>query len=223
MRRIGFISGPSPALWVPALIVGLLLLLSPAYLAIRSLGAGQEFWDAAAALAGAGIAAPDPVTGGCGNHCFHNHRPAPGLADGAVRSAPGPNVWGVIVIATPGYSQLRGSLCTIPGSPGAAGDAAGACWKAWVGLERLPDINGFFGASLTLTLLSYPYVLLTIPRRPAAAGPRVGGIFEGAGIQLASHLPEGFGASAAPGHRRWWAAGGLVHAQRLRGRFTFKV
>ena len=31
-----------------------------------------------------------------------------------------------------------------------------------VGLQRLPDINGFPGAALTLTFLSYPYVLLTV-------------------------------------------------------------
>ena len=30
------------------------------------------------------------------------------------------------------------------------------------GVDRLPDINGFPGAMLTLTLLSYPYVLLTV-------------------------------------------------------------
>ena len=31
-----------------------------------------------------------------------------------------------------------------------------------LGLQRLPDINGFWGATLTLTLLSYPYVLLPV-------------------------------------------------------------
>ena len=31
-----------------------------------------------------------------------------------------------------------------------------------LGLERLPDINGFVGATLTLTLLSFPYVLLPV-------------------------------------------------------------
>ena len=46
LRRVGFINGPPPILWVPALAIGLLLLLSPAYLAVRSLGAGEELWDA---------------------------------------------------------------------------------------------------------------------------------------------------------------------------------
>ena len=31
-----------------------------------------------------------------------------------------------------------------------------------LGVERLPDIHGFTGAALTLTLLSYPYVLLPV-------------------------------------------------------------
>src|SRR5690606_11220456 len=31
-----------------------------------------------------------------------------------------------------------------------------------LGIERLPAIYGLFGAALTLTLLSYPYVLLTL-------------------------------------------------------------
>ena len=159
LRRIGFISGPSPALWVPALIVGLLLLLSPAYLAIRSLGAGQEFWDAllrwralelllrtlllvgAVTIASIIIALP--------------------LAWLTVRTdLPLARTWGVIVtlpLVIPSYV----AAFTIVVALGPRGMLQGLL-ESLVGLERLPDINGFFGASLTLTLLSYPYVLLTI-------------------------------------------------------------
>ena len=34
--------------------------------------------------------------------------------------------------------------------------------ESLVGIERLPDISGFPGAMLTLTFLSYPYILLTV-------------------------------------------------------------
>lgn len=34
--------------------------------------------------------------------------------------------------------------------------------ESWFGIERLPEIYGLFGATLTLTLLSYPYVALAL-------------------------------------------------------------
>ena len=35
-------------------------------------------------------------------------------------------------------------------------------WLEPLGVERLPDLRGFVGATLVLTLLTYPYVLLAI-------------------------------------------------------------
>ena len=34
--------------------------------------------------------------------------------------------------------------------------------EAPLGIERLPEVYGLFGATLTLSLLSYPYLLLTL-------------------------------------------------------------
>lgn len=159
LRRVGFVSGPPPVLWVPALIVSLLLLLSPAYLVIRSLGAGQEFWEVllrwrvlelllrtlvlvgAVTIASIVIALP--------------------LAWLTVRSdLPLARVWGVVVslpLVIPSYVAGFAYLVAL----GPRGMLQG--WlETLTGLERLPDITGFFGAAMTLTLLSYPYVLLTI-------------------------------------------------------------
>ncbi len=159
LRRVGFISGPSPVLWIPAVVISLLLLLSPAYLVIRSLGAGQEFWDVllrlrvlvllfrtlllvgAVTLASIVIALP--------------------LAWLTVRSdLPLARIWGVVVslpLVIPSYVAGFAYLVAL----GPRGMLQGLL-EELTGLERLPDISGFFGAALTLTLLSYPYVLLTI-------------------------------------------------------------
>ena len=159
LRRVGFISGPSPVLWVPAVVISLLLLLSPAYLVIRSLGAGQEFWDVllrwrvlelllrtvflvgTVTLASVVIALP--------------------LAWLTVRSdLPLARALGVIVslpLVIPSYVAAFAYVVAL----GPRGMLQG--WlEDLIGLERLPDINGFFGAALTLTLLSYPYLMLTI-------------------------------------------------------------
>ena len=42
------------------------------------------------------------------------------------------------------------------------------------GVDRLPEIYGFPGALLTLTFLTYPYVLLTVRVGIAAHGPVIG-------------------------------------------------
>jgi len=159
LRRVGVIDGPSPFLWLPALAIGLLLLMSPAYLLIRSLGSGQEFLEAllrwrvlelllrtlllvgAVTLASMLIALP--------------------LAWLTVRSdLPLARVWGVVVtlpLVIPSY--VAGFAVVVALGP--RGMLQGFL-EGLVGLERLPDINGFPGAALTLTLLSYPYVFLTV-------------------------------------------------------------
>ena len=159
LRRVGLINGPPPVLWVPALAIGFLLLLSPAYLAVRSFGAGEEFWDAllrwrvlelllrtlmlvvAVTVASLAIALP--------------------LAWLTVRcDLPLARMWGVLVtlpLVIPSYVAAFAVVVAL----GPRGMLQGFL-EELVGLQRLPDISGFPGAALTLTFLSYPYVLLTV-------------------------------------------------------------
>jgi iron(III) transport system permease protein len=86
-----------------------------------------------------------------------------------------------------------------------------------LGVERLPEIYGFPGAALALTLFSYPYVFLTV----RAAGARGGGA-EPRERSLGDLLPR-YAAAVAPGHRRWGAPGGAVLLERFRGRLAVAV
>ncbi len=146
-------------IWVPAVLIVALLLLSPGYLTIRTLGAGTELGDvlfrmrileilgrtlllvASVSLASVAIGLP--------------------LAWLTTRSdLPFRRVWSVLTLlplVIPSYVFAfivvlalgpRGMLQRLLEGP--------------LGVERLPDINGFTGAWLTLTLLSYPYVVLTL-------------------------------------------------------------
>ena len=159
MRRAGAVEIPPAILWGPALLIGVLLLLSPFYLIFRSLGAGSEFWDAllrwrvleillrtlllvgAVTVASVAIALP--------------------LAWLTVRTdLPLARMWGVLLalpLVIPSY--VAGFAVVVALGP--RGMLQGFL-EALFGLERLPDINGFPGAFATLTLLSYPYALLTI-------------------------------------------------------------
>ena len=151
--------GPAAVLWAPAVIIGALLLLSPIYLAVRSLGAGQEFWDAllrwrvleillrTLLLVGAVTAASLVI--------------ALPLAWLTVRTdLPLARTWSVLValpLVIPSY--VAGFAVVVALGP--RGMLQGFL-EPMLGVERLPDINGFPGAMLTLTFLSYPYLLLTV-------------------------------------------------------------
>ena len=158
-RRAGIGSGPPPFIWAPALIIGGLLLLSPVYLAVRSAGAGVEFWDAflrvrvleillrtlllVATVTAASILLAVP------------------LAWLTVRTdLPLARLWGVLTalpLVIPSY--VAGFIVVVALGP--RGMLQGFL-ETPLGIDRLPDINGFPGALLTLTFLSYPYVLLTV-------------------------------------------------------------
>ena len=159
LRRVGIINGPPPVLWAPGLIIGALLLLSPCYLAIRSLGAGTEFWDVllrwrvletlvrtillVVAVTGASAILAVP------------------LAWLTVRTdLPLARTWGVL-LALPLVIPSYVAAFTVVVALGPRGMLQGFL-EGLVGIERLPDISGFPGAMLTLTFLSYPYILLTV-------------------------------------------------------------
>lgn len=150
-------SATSGGLWVVALAVSLLVLVPPVYLLVRAAGAGDALWPllfrprtlevlgntvllaATVAVAGVVIAVP--------------------LAWLTTRTdLPLRRLWGVLAplpLVIPSYA---GALAVI-GSLGPRGLVQG--WLEPLGVDRLPDIYGFPGAALTLTLFTYPYVYLT--------------------------------------------------------------
>ena len=149
---------PPAAIWVPAALVGMGMLIPIAYLILRTLGAGAEVWDLllrsrtldilvrsillASTVTGASVAIAVP------------------LAWLTVRTdLPLRGMWSVVTalpLVIPSY--VAGFLVVIVLGP--RGMLQG--WLAPLGVERLPEIFGFPGAAFTLTLLSYPYVLLPV-------------------------------------------------------------
>ena len=156
--RAGRVGWPPAIVWVPALLVAVAMALPLAYLVLRALGTGGEVWELlfrlrvletlgrtallALAVTGASIALAVP------------------LAWLTVRTdLPLRRVWSVLTVlplVIPSYvggfvivAALgpRGMLQQILAGP--------------LGIERLPEIYGFPGATITLVLLSYPYVLLS--------------------------------------------------------------
>ena len=135
------------------------MVLSPAYLVLRTLDAGTEAWDLlfrvrvleillrtfllVGAVTGASIALAVP------------------LAWLTVRTdLPLRRVWSVVTVlplVIPSY--VAGFIVVVTLGP------RGMLQKLLdgpFGVDRLPDIYGFPGAMLTLTFLTYPYVLLTV-------------------------------------------------------------
>ena len=159
LRRVGAINGPPVILWAPALIIGAFLLLSPVYLAVRSLGAGYEFWDAFLRIRVLEILLRTLLL--VGAVTVASILLAVPLAWLTVRTdLPLARVWGVLVtlpLVIPSY--VAGFAVVVALGP--RGMLQGFL-ESLVGIERLPDISGFPGAMLTLTFLSYPYILLTV-------------------------------------------------------------
>ena len=149
---------PPAAILAPAALVGMGMFIPIAYLVLRTLGAGAEVFDLlfrsrtleilvrsgllAAAVAGASVAIAAP------------------LAWLTVRTdLPFRGVWSVVTalpLVIPSY--VGGFLVVLALGP--RGMLQG--WLEPLGVERLPEIFGFPGAAMTLTLLSYPYVLLPV-------------------------------------------------------------
>ncbi|MFQ6026605.1 MAG: ABC transporter permease [Dehalococcoidia bacterium] len=150
---------PPVVILVPAVLVGAALVLSPTYLLIRTLGAGTEAWDIlfrlrvletllrtiflVVAVTASSILLAVP------------------LAWLMVRTdLPGKRIWGVLTVlplVIPSY--VAGFIVVVALGPRGM---LQSFLEGPFGLERLPDIGGFPGAWLTLTFLSYPYVLLPV-------------------------------------------------------------
>ena len=150
---------PPVLLLLAAGSVAAVLLLSPSYLLIRTLGAGPEAWDLlirtrVLEILGRTLLLVGVVTGA-------SILLAVPLAWLTVRTdLPFKTVWSVataLPLVIPSY--VAGFIVVVTLGP--KGMLQGLM-ESMFGLERLPDISGFPGAALTLTLLSYPYVLLTV-------------------------------------------------------------
>ncbi len=150
---------PPVLLLLAAGSVAAVLLLSPSYLLIRTLGAGPEAWDLLIRtrlleILGRTLLLVGVVTGA-------SILLAVPLAWLTVRTdLPFKTVWSVataLPLVIPSY--VAGFIVVVTLGP--KGMLQGLM-EGMFGLERLPDISGFPGAALTLTLLSYPYVLLTV-------------------------------------------------------------
>ena len=159
LDKLRLAGGAPPVILVPALIVGAALLLPPVYLVVRSLGGGSELWDLlfrakVAAILGRTLLLVAAVTAG-------SVALALPLAWLTTRTdLPLRRMWAVLTslpLVIPSY--VAGFVVVVALGP--RGMLQGAL-EGPFGVERLPSIYGFAGAMLTLTFLSYPYVLLTV-------------------------------------------------------------
>jgi len=160
-RPVATERGTAPAfgLWVAATAVGALVLLPVVYLAIRASEADAGSWDLvlrartvwlavrtlglAAAVTGAAVAIGVPAA-------WLTTR----------TDLPGRRVWSLLLalpLVIPSYVGAFALLAAL----GPRGLLRGAVARA-TGWESLPDISGFPGAFIALTLFTYPYVYLLV-------------------------------------------------------------
>ncbi len=150
---------PPASVWVTAAIVALGIVLPIIYLAVRTLGAGEETKDVLfrsrtleillrSLLLVATVSAASIVI-------------AVPLAWLTVRTdLPLRKLWSVLTALPIVIPSYIGAFLVVVSLGPKGMFQQGLDWA--FGLDRLPDIYGFPGALLTLTLLSYPYVLLTV-------------------------------------------------------------
>ena len=86
-----------------------------------------------------------------------------------------------------------------------------------LGVERLPEIYGFPGAMLTLVLLSYPYVLLSVRGSLWGLDPSLEETSRGLGYSSWTTFRKVILPQLRPSIVCWRSAGGPLHPQRLRG------
>lgn len=153
------VSGAPPLILIPALLVGAALLLPPVYLLVRSLDGGSELWDLlfrarVASILGRTLLLVAAVTAGS----IAISLPLAWLTTRT--DLPLRRTWAVLTslpLVIPSY--VAGFVVVVALGP--RGMLQGAL-EGPFGIDRLPSIYGFVGAMLTLTFLSYPYLMLTL-------------------------------------------------------------
>lgn len=213
-KPAGWVSGlAKPLSWSPAtyflvlaaLAVAGLLLLTPIYLVVRTVGAGTAVLDTLFKLStletmGRTVWLAGSVT----------------LASIALgvplawlttcTDLPGRRFWTVLValpLVLPSYVAAY-LVASLFGPRGLLQQALQPIW----GLERLPDIYGFPGAFLVLTLMSYPYVFLSV----RAALQRLDPVQVEAARSLGLSSAQAFWRVTLPQLRPAMVAGGLLVA-----------
>lgn len=185
-----------------AAVVAALMLLPLAYLLLRA--AGGNAWGALlrpATLAVVGRSALLAVSVTAASVVL-----AVPLAWLTIRTdLPLRRFWSVVTLLPLAIPSYIGSfaLIVVLGPKGAL-----QRWLAPLGVERLPEIYGFGGAALALTLFGYPYVLLTV----RAALRRIDPATEEAARALGDGPFRAFFRSTLPQLRPAIAAGGLLIA-----------
>ena len=157
LRKI--MPGAPAFIWVPALLIAAALALPLVYLILRALGTENGIWEVLVRwrtlqILGRSALLAASVTG----LCIALSVP---LAWLTVRTdLPLKRFWSVVTalpLVIPSYLGAFALIAAL--SPrGMFQQFLGGIF----GIERLPDIHGFWGATLTLTALSFPYVLLPV-------------------------------------------------------------
>lgn len=193
---------PLGVLWIAAILVALLILLPVSYLLLRALGGGDAAWQALASARTARILGRTVWLAFCVTiSCALLAVPVAWLT---VRSdLPLRRMWAVLTplpLVVPSYVGAY-LMISVLGPRGLLQQ-----WLAPLGVQRLPDIHGFPGAFLILTLLSYPYVLLST----RAALLRMNPAMEEASRNLGCGPWRTFWRITLPQLRPSLAAGGLL-------------
>ena len=189
-------------LWIVGFLVALALLLPVAYLLLRALGAGDAAWQELVSARTARILGRTLWLAFCVTlSCALMAVP---LAWLTVRSdLPLRRMWAVLTplpLVIPSYVGAY-LMISVLGPRGLLQH-----WLEPLGVQRLPDIYGFRGAFLALTLLSYPYVLLST----RAALLRMNPAMEEASRNLGSGPWRTFWRVTLPQLRPGLVAGGLL-------------
>ncbi len=159
VRRPPLASPATGALWLAAGAAAAAVLLPPAYLAVRAAGADAEAWSAVAssrtlASLGRTLGLAAAVTGACTALALP-------LAWLTVRTdLPWRRGWSV-VLALPLVIPSYVGAYLIVAALGPRGMLHEHVAEA-LGVARLPSLYGFGGASMALTLFTYPYAFLLL-------------------------------------------------------------
>lgn len=156
---------PPAVVWAPALAVAAAMVLPLVYLVIRAVGADEGLWDIlfrsrTGAILVRSILLLTAVTGA-------SIALAVPLAWLTVRTdIPFRRLWSISTALPLVIPSYIGAFVVVA-ALGPRGMVQG--WlESLFGIESLPDIRGFWGAAFTITILSFPYVLL--PVRAAMRG-----------------------------------------------------
>jgi iron(III) transport system permease protein len=158
-RRARWPSGPALLLWGFALLVAAALLLPTVYLLVRAVGAGEAAWQALWRWRTGETLLRTLWLAGAVTFC--SALIAVPLAWLTTRTdLPGRRLWATLTplpLVIPSYVGAY----VIASAFGPRGLLQGLL-EGWLGIERLPSLYGFWGALFTLTVLSYPYLLLSV-------------------------------------------------------------